>query len=134
MSGKVFDPNKLISQWKRWRKGPHGDYTPADAEAWASELIKLHKKNWILAPVYLEFIGGVTHHREMRLAKAFLAAFSILDGGDIRPEDWAEARRLAERIAPDAKPRGAIDCLIKAITIRLRCELLTDDGGMPRHP
>ncbi len=133
MAGKVLDTNKLIKQWKRWRKLPHGEYTTNDAEAWAAELVELHKTDWIVTPVYLEFIGGVASSREMELAKAFLGAFSILDGGDIRPEDWTKARQLAERIPPDSRPRGAIDCLIRAITIRLRCELLTDDGGMPRH-
>ena len=134
MAGQVSDTNKLINQWKRRREAPHEDYTPADAEAWASELIQLHKTNWIVTPVYLEFIGGVGHRKEMELARAFLGAFSILDGGDIRPDDWTKARQLAERIPPDSKPRGAVDCLIRAIAIRLRCEVLTDDGGMPRHP
>ena len=134
MGEKVLDTCKLIRQWKRSRKRPLGDYTTSDAEEWAAELIELYKTNCILTPVYLEFIGGVVDRHEMELARAFLGAFSILDGGDIRPEDWTKARQLAERIPPDARPRGAIDCLIKAITIRLKCILETDDAGMPRHP
>jgi len=131
---KILDTNKLISQWKRRRKRPLGDYETSDVEVWAAELIELYETNCILTPVYLEFIGGVIDRREMELSRAFLGAFSILDEGDIRPEDWTKACQLAERIPQDTRPRGAIDCLIKAITIRLRCVLVTDDTGMPRHP
>jgi predicted nucleic acid-binding protein len=97
-------------------------------------LIRINQTNFILTPVYLEFVGGVTDRHEMELAKAFLDVFRILDEGDIRPEDWLGARRLAERIPTNARRRGTTDCLIKAIAIRLRCEVLTDDAGMPHYP
>ena len=133
MRGKIFDTNKLIKQWRRSRKRPLVDYTRADAESWARELIGIYQTNSILTPVYLEVVGGVVDRHEMELTKAFLSKFLILDEGRILPEDWTKARQLAERIAPGSRPRGAIDCLIKAIAIRMKCELLTDDGGMPRH-
>jgi predicted nucleic acid-binding protein len=131
---KIFDTNKLIKQWRQSRKRPLVEYGRADVEGWAQELIRIYQTNYILTPVYLEFVGGVADRHEMELAKLFLGTFVILDGGIIRPEDWTKARQLAERIPPDGRSRGAIDCLIKAITIRLRCDILTDDGGMPRHP
>jgi predicted nucleic acid-binding protein len=131
--GKIFDTNKLIKQWRQSRKRPLVDYSKADAESWAKELIEIYKTNFILTPVYLEVVGGVVDRHEMELIKAFLNVFLILDEGRIKPEDWTKARQLAERISIGSRPRGAIDCLIKAIAIRLRCDILTDDGGMPRH-
>jgi predicted nucleic acid-binding protein len=119
---KIFDTNKLIKQWRQSRKRPLVEYGRADVEGWAQELIRIYQTNYI------------ADRHEMELAKLFLGTFVILDGGIIRPEDWTKARQLAERIPPDGRSRGAIDCLIKAITIRLRCDILTDDGGMPRHP
>ncbi len=133
MGGAIFDTNKLIRQWKRSRRRPLDEYTREDAKAWAEELIRIYRTNLILTPVYLEFVGGVVERHEMELTRAFLNVFVILDEGRIRPEDWSKARQLAERIAPGSRPRGAIDCLIKAIAIRLRCDILTDDSGMPRR-
>ena len=134
MRKKIFDTNKLIRHWRQSKRLPLASYGPADTEAWAEELIRLQRTRYILTPVYLEFIGGVTDRREMGLARAFLERFVILDQGEIRAEDWTKARQLAERIPTDSRPRGAVDCLIKAIAIRLRSDLLTDDTGMPRHP
>ena len=129
---ELLDTNKLIKQWRRSRKRPIAEYTRTDVESWAKELIGIYQTNYILTPVYLEFVSGVVERYEMEMSKAFLSHFIVLDEGKITPEDWAEARRLAERIPRKSRPRGAIDCLIKALAIRLRCVLLTEDLGMPR--
>ncbi len=133
MGEKIFDTNKLIRQWNRSRVRPLGDHTRADVESWARELIGIHQTDKIVTPVYLEFVGGVVNRHAMDLSRAYLSRFEILDQGRITPEDWATARRLAERIPPTARPRGAVDCLIQAIAIRLKCDVLTDDVGMPRR-
>ncbi len=134
MGGTILDTNLLIGRWKRSRRLPLADYLPSDAREWADGLIALHKTNLIVSPVYLEFVGGAVDRREMSLTLAFLERFEVADQWRIRPEDLAEARRLAERIPPGPKPtpRGAADCLIRALAIRLRCVVLTDDRGMPR--
>ena len=132
MGREIFDTNKLIKQWRRSKKRPIAEYTRPDVEAWAKELIGIYQTNYILTPVYLEFVGGFCQRNELEMGKAFLSHFAVRDEGKITPEDWAEARRLAERIPRESRPRGAIDCLIKALAIRLRCVLLTEDLGMPR--
>jgi hypothetical protein len=132
--GIILATNILILNWRQCRGGSLADRTAADAEEWARRLIKLQKTNAILTPIYLEFVGGVIHQHEMELSKAYLGQFRILDEGEITPADWALARQLAERIPSrtDPTPRGAIDCLIRALARRFRCDLRTSDLGMPR--
>ncbi len=134
MGGSILDTNLLIGQWKRSRRLPLVGYTPSDARAWADELSKFYKTNLIVTPVYLEFVGGAIDRHEMTLTRAFLGRFEIADRGEIRPEDLMRARMLAERIPSGPRPtrRGAVDCLIRAIAVRLRCAVLTGDRGMPR--
>jgi predicted nucleic acid-binding protein len=132
----ILDTNVLIGHWHRRksRGGPLSGKSTADAEQWADELIEIEGTNAIVTPVYLEFVGGPVNGHEMKLTKTYLGRFAIIDGGRVTEEDWAEARRLAERIprGPDARPRGAVDCLIKAIARRLRHDVRTFDLGMPR--
>ena len=130
----ILDTNILVLHWRQSRGRSLANKTVADAEKWAIKLIKIHQTNAILTPIYLEFIGGVVDRHEMELSKAFLGQFQIIDKGKITPKDWDLARQLAERIprGPKPTPRGAVDCLIKAIARRLRSELMTFDKGMPR--
>ncbi len=81
----------------------------------------------IVTPVYVEFMCGVRDAHELRLARAFLAAFPILDQGRILRDDWEEALRRAQRIPADGRPRDFADCLIRAIAKRFHCEVLTQD-------
>jgi len=132
----ILDTNILVGHWHRRKSlgGPLATKTAVDAEQWADELVGIEGTDAILTPVYLEVVGGPVNGHEMTLTKAYLGRFRIIDGGRVIPADWAEAHRLAERIPrqPGAKPRGAVDCLIKAIVKRLRCDVRTFDLGMPR--
>ena len=132
----ILDTNVLIGHWHRRksRGGPFTNKTAANAEQWAAERIEIEATNAIVIPVYLEVVGGTINGHEMNLTRTYLSRFMIIDGGRVTEEDWAEARRLAERISrgPDSRPRGAVDCLIKAIARRLRHDVRTFDLGMPR--
>ena len=132
MPKRALDTNKLIRHWKRYR--PAGEKTEAGAEAWAKKLILIERTDAIVTPVELEMLGGDLNERDRRLTRAFLKPFHVIDRGRILVEDWYEARRLVERIpaGPAPRPRGLIDCLIRAIASRLNHEVLTDDQGMPR--
>lgn len=88
--------------------------------------------NAIITPVQIEFLGGVCDGHELRLAEAFLDEFKLVDGGDVRREDWERARQLARRIPRNRRARHLADCLIRAIADRLRYEVLSSDDGMPR--
>jgi hypothetical protein len=130
----ILDTNILILHWRQSRPRDLEQCSTADAASWALELIRIHQTDAIVTPVYLEFVGGVVHRHEMGLAKAYLERFRVLDDGGITEDDLSLARQIAERIAPGPEPtrRGAVDCLIKAIARRFRCEVRTCDLGMPR--
>lgn len=85
----------------------------------------------IVTPVCLEMIVGTVTKHELELTRAYLDEFDVLDRGDVRPKDWEEARRIAERIPPDGKPRDLGDCLIRAIANRLKRDVLSLDAGFP---
>ncbi len=133
MPKRVLDTNTLIRHWKCYR--PLGEKTESSVEAWARELIRLEKTDSIVTPVQLEMLGGDTNERDRRFTLAFLKPFQVIDKGRILKEDWDEARRLIERIPtkPGPRPRGLVDCLIRAIASRLNHEVWTDDQGMPRN-
>lgn len=103
----------------------------SDAMLWAAKLIKAYSSDVIVTPVYLEFVAGTKSTWELKIARAYLSALRILDKGKILDRDWVEARRLAERIRRDGKPRHLGDCLIKAIANRFRYEVLSSDQGFP---
>src|SRR5438105_14327240 len=109
MRRKVLDTSVLLSHW-RSRLGAVTSKTIADAEDWARELSTLRKSNAIVTPVYLEVVCGVTSVHELRLARAYLDQFRVIDGGAILAEDWLEARRLAERIPRNRRKRQLGDC------------------------
>src|SRR5438046_1082643 len=132
MTRKVLDTTELIRTWRtRWARS-RGEKTLEDVKRWAAYLIAFSKTSAIVSPTYVEFIGGVVNKEQMRLATVFLDLFEVLDGGRTLPEDWREAIRLAKRVPRDAKPRHLGDCLIRAIAIRLRCEVMTKDQGFPK--
>ena len=132
MPKRVLDTNKLIRHWKRFR--PAGPKTEAGAEAWAMQLIRIELTDAIVTPVELEMLGGDLDDRDRRLTRAYLRPFRVIDRGRVIEQDWDHARRLVERIpnveAP--RPRGLVNCLIRAIASRLNHEVWTDDQGMPR--
>ncbi len=130
----ILDTNILILHWHQSRGGPLASRTADDAEGWAHKLIQVHQTDAIVTPVYIEFVCGVTNRHEMELSRAYLKPFRVIDEGVITAADWVVARQFAERIPPGPEPfrRGAVDCLIKAISQRLRHDLRTSDLGMPR--
>lgn len=96
------------------------------------KLIEQHGSRRIVTPVYIEMVAGVTSSDELKLARAYLDPFEIVDQGQISKEDWNEAKKMAQRVAPKGGKRQLGDCLIRAIAKRLNCDVLTLDGGFPR--
>jgi predicted nucleic acid-binding protein len=132
MAKRILDTSFLITHWKRRGGQSPKDKTASDAKAWALELITIHNTNAIVTPVYLEVLVGVTNSNEMNLTRTYLSEFKIIDDGKITPKDWEKACQIAGRIPQSGKRRQLGDCLIAAISDRLKYEVLTMDGGFPR--
>lgn len=96
---------------------------------WARELIELHGTRAIVSPVLIEFLAGTSNATELRLAKAYLDPFEIVDQQRIPPQDWQEAVRLAQRVPRSGQRRQLGDCLIRSIANRLKYEVVTHDVG-----
>lgn len=131
MRRRVLDTQVLISHWHTCHAQNAGTPKVTDSEAWAKTLIEIFSTDVIVTPVYLEFVAGTRSTAELGAARAYLAQFRILDQGKILDRDWVEARRLAERVPRDGKPRHLGDCLIKAIANRFRYEVFSTDQGFP---
>jgi predicted nucleic acid-binding protein len=130
MKTRVLDTNILIEIWHgRWPGGKPVRSEEAAAEE-AKKWLKKYPGDGILTPIQLEFIGGTRNKDELRLTDLVLAQFELLDGGEVLPEDWAEAARIARRIKGKGRARDAIDCLIRAVCKRINADLLTRDTGM----
>jgi predicted nucleic acid-binding protein len=123
MVRRILDTNRLIRWWQQRRPR-----STSEAQQRAKGLIERERTNKIVTPVRLEFLSGTTKD-DLTLCDVFLAEFEILDKGRILHEDWDEAARFARRSSN--RPRGAMDCLIRAIASRLHCEVLTDDKRFP---
>jgi predicted nucleic acid-binding protein len=128
----VLDTSVLIRHWHRSVTRPLERLSIDDARKWARELIAIEETDAIVTPVVIEVVCGVRSAQELRLARAYLDEFRILDGGEVTVADWTEARRLAERIPRDARPRQLGDCLIQAIARRFKYLVRSFDTGMPR--
>lgn len=131
MARRVIDTNQLILLWRGGRPAPGPIRSEASARAAAEAWLRANPEDGVLTPIRLELLGGARDRDEVRLAEYFLALFPLFDGGVVLPEDWAEALRLARRVPFSGRPRGALDCLIRAVSRRLRLTVLTADGGMP---
>lgn len=135
---RILDTSVLIRCWQQQHNilSKRGvkleDFTAADAEAWADNLIELHGNAEIVTPVRLEFLAGTRNPHELRLATAFLNRFHITDKGNVTAADWQAAEQQALRIPPDGKPRDLGDCLISAIARRLRRDVFTLDKRFRR--
>ena len=132
MARRVLDTGYLIRHWRNRVRTPLDDVRAAEAEAWARELIGWHNTDAIVTPIYIEFVAGVRSAHELVLARAYLAPFRMFDDGSISVADWKLARRIAERVPRDGKPRQLGDCLIKAIATRLNHDVESLDVGFPR--
>jgi hypothetical protein len=102
-----------------------------EAVDWARDVTEKYGTQAIVTPVFIEFVAGTRGEHELKVARAFLGEFRIADEGAILYEDWITARRFAERIPRDAKPRQLGDCLIRAIAKRLRRDVISLDRGFP---
>ena len=89
------------------------------------------RSDGVVTPDYLELIGGGRDRGEVRLTEYFLGQFPLLDDGTLLPQDWIEALRLARRVPFSGRSRGALDCLIRAVSNRLGLTVKTEDQGMP---
>lgn len=128
----VLDTSVLIRHWQHSHgRSPEGR-SENDAIRWAEALIALHATDAIVTPVAIEFLAGARTSGELRLARAFLSRLRILDQGDIAAQDWEEARKLAERVPRDGKPRHLGDCLIHAIARRRKYTVRTFDARFRR--
>ena len=105
MAARVLDTNILIVFWRQQRaKNSRQKPTEKDARRWANELIEIRRSNAIVSPVAIEFLSGSRNRDELKLYRAFIGEFEIVDGGVIPVPDWDEARRRAERVPADGRP------------------------------
>ena len=132
MPRRVLDTNILINFWAgKVVRHRTSVLTQRDAASWAKELIELQGTDAILTPIYIEFVCGQGDENWMKLARAYLDEFEIVDGGRILPDDWKVAKQIAQRILRDHSPRQLGDCIIRAICKRLNLDVLTADRRFP---
>jgi predicted nucleic acid-binding protein len=131
MGRSVLDTSTLIDHWNRSRRLPLAQNTAEDARRWARDLIRLRQTDAIVTPVALEVICGTQGRHELRLVRAYLEMFQIIDEGDVRAADWSEAARIAARVPRDGSPRQMGDCLIRAVSRRLRYQVDSLDKSFP---
>jgi predicted nucleic acid-binding protein len=129
---RLLDTSWLAQHWHDCGGHSPGPTTTRDAERWARRLAQLRRTDAIVSPVVIEFLAGVRTERELKLARAYLSRFNVIDEGRILEQDWEQAKRLAERIPRDGKPRQLGDCLVRALAIRLRYDVDTLDRRFAR--
>jgi predicted nucleic acid-binding protein len=121
---RILDTNVLINHFRRLDKKQR---TAPNLKAHAQTLIEFWGTNFIVSPVLIEFLAGARTSEELKLFKAYLEPFDVLDKGDIPRQDWDEAKRLAQWIRKTDRRRKLGDCLIIAITKRLGVDPITSD-------
>jgi predicted nucleic acid-binding protein len=131
MAKFVLDTSVLLHWWNERRSRHRGPVTVDHAQAWGRALAAAEKTTAIVTPVLIEVVGGTTRAAELRLMRAFLEPFVCVDGQRITAHDWEEARRLAQRVPRDRRPRQLGDCLIRAIANRLHYEVRSGDTAFP---
>ena len=107
MARHVLDTNVLIRHWRKWGGRTATGKSPEGAAEAADHLIALRQTDAIVTPVRLEFLAGVQSSQELVLARPFLSRFRVADRGNVMPQDWAEALRLAERVPDPEVPAKA---------------------------
>ncbi len=129
---RFLDTSWLIKHWLDCGGRRPADKTTSDAEEWARKLVELRRTNITVTPVVVEFLAGVRSAEELKLARAYLAQLRVIDEGAVLVEDWEKAKRLAERVPRDGKPRQLGDCLIRALAQRLKYDVDTLDRRFAR--
>lgn len=124
MGRRILDTNVLINHL---RLLPPNQRTVAGAKNWAARLIDDYDTDFISSPVLIEFLCGARSGEELEINRAYLGRFRIVDEGNIPRQDWLVAERLAKRVGRNGRRRKLGDCLIRAISQRLRCEIITSD-------
>ena len=132
MPRRVLDTNMLIRHWgKELGFSRLDQISVGRADECAKRLIAFQRTDAILTPVYVEFMCGHATAHSVRLAKAFLNPFDIVDRGRILSGDWEVAKRIAARVAADGLRRQMGDCLIRAVADRLNLEVITLEKRFP---
>jgi predicted nucleic acid-binding protein len=129
MKRTVLDTNVLISYW---RTHDLSKKSAAEVRCAAEKLIGRYDANVITTPVYIECVSGVRTGDELKLMRAFLKMFLVIDGWKISDADWKNACDRAERVPRDGNPRQLGDCLIRAIADRLNYDVQTYDQRFPQ--
>jgi predicted nucleic acid-binding protein len=125
----VLDTSELIAQIVVSTGGGHSlsQYTEQDAIVWAEEVIDFRRTNAIVTPVFIELLAGARNAHELKLFRAYLSRFRIIDDGRVVEKDWRLASQIAARVPRDGKRRQLVDCLIRAMSDRLNFEIITRD-------
>ena len=131
MPRNILDTSVLIRVWKLELSKLKSPLTEVLASRWGQNLRDFYEPAFLLSPVSIEFLAGSHSSDDLLLYRAFLSPFEVLDRGEVPADDWEQAKRFAERIPKDGKPRQFGDCIIAAIARRLRCEVITFDKGFP---
>jgi predicted nucleic acid-binding protein len=129
MPRNILDTSVLIKIWRKRLSDVKEAVTERTAAGWGEKLKEFYAPSFLVSPVVVEFVAGARSSDELSLFRAFLSPFESLDRGSISADDWDQARRIAERIPKNGKPRQLGDCIIAAIARRLRCDVITHDKG-----
>lgn len=133
MPRKVLDTSVLVAHRRKRPAGRRIDQlTASETKSWGDELALAQDAAFIVTPVYIEFIAGVGSTAELKLAREFLQAFTILDDGQMTDVDCRDAIRIAQRVPRSGAPRHLGDCLIRAIANRYRADVFTLDRVFPK--
>jgi predicted nucleic acid-binding protein len=127
----VLDTSVLLRYWRQRQARSSSPLTASAVRRWARALIDQYHTDAIVTPVYIEVVAGVRNKQELQLTLAYLGSFQGIDHGHILPEDWKNAIRLAQRVPGKGQPRDLGDCLIRAISDRLRHIVKTHDRDFP---
>ncbi len=127
---RILDTNVLVNHW---RCLPPSKRNEAEVTKWARRLIEAYNTNLIASPVRIEFLCGVRSSEELRLSLAYLEPFEPVDQRQIPRHDWEEAERVSKRVPLTGRPRKLGDCLLKAISLRLNCDIVSGDADFERR-
>jgi len=127
---RILDTNVLINFWIQFRLWQRNE---AEVRMFAQRLMRIYNTDLIASPVRIEFLCGITSSHRPQLWTAFIQAFKTIDERNIPRADWEEAERIAKRVSRHGRPRKLGDCLLKAIALRLNCDIVTADSDFEQR-